>query len=525
MSQERLISQEAIDQVSFKPLRWFLRRYFGNSFAIRNSAAVLMLGFLAMLLMVAAGGPLAWVVILGIVAGIGGLAFVVSLGKFHLDYVAAHRNKVTDQNVFESLCADIWKWLKAHPVDVCVGGLLCIGALVTICLFTFAPTALPIFMLNAIHFLANGIVGVFGASSYAASLAFVNAIIYLFVSAIFLWDVLCRITNGLIFPEKDQNTMSAYFEAAKEGDPEALFQLGLCYEKGKKGAIKDHEAAVYYYKLAAAADYTEAQFRLSFYYLTGSRIRFKHADNMSKEEAIAYCQLAADKGHVEAQYCLAIYYFNEWRESQRWEKQIQSTEDFKNAMHYFQLAADQGHAGAQGYLSDFYNGRYPTVTTDLGKVIDYARLAAAQEDVDAQRLLAGYYLDGIGVQQDSVKAAQAFYLLAQQGDHAAQFCLGLCYYEGEGVTANRAEAVKWFRYALEEGYGTDFNIWHKLRKLCERDKDLWGEIYAASHASFWGVSPEKIQEKLNEAARTIVRKDDDVGSADSDSETPVPSNE
>jgi len=40
---------------------------------------------------------------------------------------------------------------------------------------------------------------------------------------------------------------------------------------------------------------------------------------------------------------------------------------------------------------------------------------------------------------------------AEQGFARAQYSLGLCYYDGEGVTKDAAEAVKWFRKAAETG--------------------------------------------------------------------------
>ena len=40
---------------------------------------------------------------------------------------------------------------------------------------------------------------------------------------------------------------------------------------------------------------------------------------------------------------------------------------------------------------------------------------------------------------------------AEKGEAAAQFDLGVCYHNGEGVAKDAAEAVKWFRKAAEQG--------------------------------------------------------------------------
>ncbi|MDR1485939.1 MAG: SEL1-like repeat protein [Planctomycetaceae bacterium] len=37
------------------------------------------------------------------------------------------------------------------------------------------------------------------------------------------------------------------------------------------------------------------------------------------------------------------------------------------------------------------------------------------------------------------------------GDAYAQYSLGVCYYKGDGVKEDKAEAVTWFRKAVELG--------------------------------------------------------------------------
>ncbi len=40
---------------------------------------------------------------------------------------------------------------------------------------------------------------------------------------------------------------------------------------------------------------------------------------------------------------------------------------------------------------------------------------------------------------------------AKNGDAAAQYNLGCCYYKGNGVAKDMSEAVKWLRKAAEQG--------------------------------------------------------------------------
>ncbi|MDD9841159.1 MAG: tetratricopeptide repeat protein [Alphaproteobacteria bacterium] len=41
---------------------------------------------------------------------------------------------------------------------------------------------------------------------------------------------------------------------------------------------------------------------------------------------------------------------------------------------------------------------------------------------------------------------------AEQGDADAQYRLGVCYAEGEGVSQNKKEAIYWYRQAAEQGF-------------------------------------------------------------------------
>ena len=42
-------------------------------------------------------------------------------------------------------------------------------------------------------------------------------------------------------------------------------------------------------------------------------------------------------------------------------------------------------------------------------------------------------------------------MAAKQGDSAAQCSLGLMYYNGQGVTQDYSEALRWYRTAVEQG--------------------------------------------------------------------------
>ena len=75
--------------------------------------------------------------------------------------------------------------------------------------------------------------------------------------------------------------------------------------------------------------------------------------------------------------------------------------------------------------------------------------------------LAGPFEDAVVAhgRGDYATAERLFRLLAEQGNAAAQFNLGVMYNDGRGVPQNDAEAVKWFRKAADQGAApAQFNL-------------------------------------------------------------------
>jgi len=76
---------------------------------------------------------------------------------------------------------------------------------------------------------------------------------------------------------------------------------------------------------------------------------------------------------------------------------------------------------------------------------------AEQGDVEAQYNLGNCYYDGDGVEKDYVQAVRWFIKAATQGYTKAQFDLSACYYNGEGVKRDYVQAVRWLTKAAEQG--------------------------------------------------------------------------
>jgi hypothetical protein len=81
-------------------------------------------------------------------------------------------------------------------------------------------------------------------------------------------------------------------------------------------------------------------------------------------------------------------------------------------------------------------------------VLSFAAPVAAHPVSDAKDGLAAY------ASRDYATALRLFHSLADQGNGIAQYKLGIIYFNGEGVTQNHAEAMKWFRKAaVTRSYG------------------------------------------------------------------------
>ena len=79
------------------------------------------------------------------------------------------------------------------------------------------------------------------------------------------------------------------------------------------------------------------------------------------------------------------------------------------------------------------------------------RAQAEQGDPEAQFNLGVCFHDGQGVKQDIAEAVKWYRKAAEQGLGSASFYLGFCYAKGEGVKKDDAEAVKWYLKAAEQG--------------------------------------------------------------------------
>ena len=78
--------------------------------------------------------------------------------------------------------------------------------------------------------------------------------------------------------------------------------------------------------------------------------------------------------------------------------------------------------------------------------------AATRGNAQAQFNLGSCYEDGEGVTKNPTKAFEWYQKAADQGDAIAQIRIGVCYEYGEGVAKNPTKAFEWYQKAADQGY-------------------------------------------------------------------------
>jgi len=155
-----------------------------------------------------------------------------------------------------------------------------------------------------------------------------------------------------------------YEAKAEQGDAEAQFNLGFCYDDGR-GVTKDAKEAVKWYRKAAEQNYAPAQFNLGYCYANGQGV------GKDKQEAVKWFRMAAEQNYAPAQSNLGYCYDN----GRGVEK------DAEEATKWYRKAAEQGHPEAQSNLGYCYaNGQ--GVDEDIVEAYAWFSVAA-KADPDA----------------------------------------------------------------------------------------------------------------------------------------------
>lgn len=107
-------------------------------------------------------------------------------------------------------------------------------------------------------------------------------------------------------------------------------------------------------------------------------------------------------------------------------------------------------------LADYSTGMKAYRNKDFTRALKEFKAADSK---DSNYNLGVMYFKGEGVKADRLKGLEFFKKAADQGHMNAQFILGTLYDKGEDVLQDRAVAAKWYRKAAEQGHAqAQFNM-------------------------------------------------------------------
>ncbi|CAK5211080.1 unnamed protein product [Aphanomyces euteiches] len=254
--------------------------------------------------------------------------------------------------------------------------------------------------------------------------------------------------------------------------PEAMYLFGLMQYYGH-GVTRDKEAAVRFFRKAAAERHLEAQFTLGLLHHTGDGGREKRQDRanefvpvvgIDQDDSIAYSLLnaAANRGHADSQWLLGTM-LQEGRGT---------TANMARALELIQSSADNGNARGKFHLGVFYEyGR--AVPQNLTLAAQLYAEAAAENVAEGAFYLGLMHAYGRGFPQDFKRAFGLFKKAADWGHGPAMYYLGLMHTHGQGVEINYDQALHWFQKA---GLTRDPSIEEQATRAARELKDLLVQV-------------------------------------------------
>lgn len=246
-------------------------------------------------------------------------------------------------------------------------------------------------------------------------------------------DLGCRMETGEGVAKDVAGAMELIKKAAESGHPEAAYAMAKrCLRGGR--IPRDTVAALRWYKVAAAAGHVAAQAEL------GERLASGLAGDAGKQEGAELLRKAAEGGDPFAQYTLGLR-----------KLAVDSDESRVAGIRLLEDSARHGNSDAHMALANHYLGR-DGARGGARPHLAYGHLEALSltGNVDAQWMLVGLYLSGVGAPQSTSSASVWCDKAANAGHAAAQNLMGTFYLTGRGVPVNQETAEDWFRRSAEK---------------------------------------------------------------------------
>lgn len=146
------------------------------------------------------------------------------------------------------------------------------------------------------------------------------------------------------------------------------------------------------------------------------------------------------------------------------QKHIQNS-NIKEAILYFNFAANYGHVKAMLALARIFQQGLEEYR-DEGRAFELLKKAAATQDPIACKNLGLCFLEGKGVDQNTVSGLFWLMKVAEQGDIESQYEIARIFHEGKNIKLDKKKAIPWFEKMIE--------TYSKKNAPSEKDKELTG---------------------------------------------------
>ena len=257
-------------------------------------------------------------------------------------------------------------------------------------------------------------------------------------------------------------------ERARQGDPEAQFELGGLVRKGASGSPSNLPAAMQWYFKAASQNHVGAQLALGNLLLDDlSSIGVKR----NPSQAVRWLEKAAQTGEVSAQYRLAMLLL----------KGDGVERNAEEGMRWLLLATEAGHSDARFEASCRY-ALGTDVATDSARSLQLLIAGVEQEHVPSLNHIAMLIQNGAWLDRDETLAARIYqYAFFKLNSLDAADSLGIAYSKGIGFVADHDQALQLFEYAVYAGRNESMYSVGLLRLSAPAVKDLveavkWGAL-------------------------------------------------
>ena len=316
-------------------------------------------------------------------------------------------------------------------------------------------------------------------------------------------------------PKDPAQSARWWSQAARQGHPGAQTMLAYQYGRGLGVARSDGEA-VRLLRAATAQGYGDGMFNLGRLYARGQGVPRNDA------EARQWLERALQAGSVDAAIALRDAREQELRkpgaEPATLAYQAYRAGDLPRAVSRYRDAAEAGNAPAQEVLGTLLRTGQG-VARDPAAAARLYRLAADRGYGRAQAQLGLAYEQGEGVAESWPEAHAWCLRSARQFDRLGLYCLARHYQFAIGVTHDRAQAVRLFERAEDQGDGQSkfFARWLRVKENCigyrnewERERFLFicalpsGRAFVSSHQRNMWLSEER-----NKFEREKIRPMDD----------------